>query len=142
MHRVKGVIEPFILLAPLAVVGEGGGKTKHGVELFYNGQIAQCRAVKGLFMEDIKQIGDDNGVVVVVQTEKHGDGAHHGHDEDGGSVPQGLGFFHEPALHFVHDPNGDKGQGQGEHYIVPVLIEKFPGGKEIEGHFRQNTEDQ
>lgn len=126
MHRVEGVVQPLVLLAPLAVVGEGGGKAQHGIELFYNGQIAQGRAVKGLFIEDIKQIGDDDGVVVVVQTEKHGDGTHHGHDEDGDSVPQGLGLFREPPLHLIHDPNGGQRQGQGEHHIVPVFVEKLP----------------
>ena len=83
MHRVKGVVEPLILLAPLAVVGEGGGKAQNRIKLFYNGQITQGRAVDGLFVKEVEHIGHDDGVVIVIQAEKHGcsghDRHHHSH---------------------------------------------------------------
>lgn len=142
MHRIKGVVEPLILLAPLAVVGKGGGKAQDGIKLFYNGEITQGRAVDGLFVKEIEQIGHDDGVVIVIQAEEHGHGTHDRHHDDGRSVPKGRGLFRQPPLELIHDPNGDERQSESEHHIVPVVIEELPGGKEIEGHFRHNGEEQ
>ena len=142
MHRVKGVVEPLILLAPPAVVGKRGGKAQDGIKLFYNGEITQGRAVDGLFVKEVEQIGYNNGVVIVVQAEEHGHSTHDRHHDDGRSVPKGRGLFRQPPLELIHDPNGDERQSQSEHHIVPVVIEKLPGGKEIEGHFRYDGEEQ
>ena len=96
VSRVKTVVKDLVLSAPLAIVGEGQGKSQQSPWFFVHGQEAEWDRQDIPLTEDVHEVTDEDSVVLVVQPQVHGYKAHDSNDNEGRQIPDDF----RKAFHF------------------------------------------
>ena len=76
MNGIKPIIKHFVLFAALAVVCKCQTEAQKRPRLFEHGGIAEGNGKNRHIVEQIKEITDQDGMMLVVETQGHGNNAH------------------------------------------------------------------
>ena len=129
-----------MLFAALAVVCKCQTEAQKRPRLFEHGGIAERNGKNRHIVEQIKEITDQDSMMLVVETQGHGNDAHDQNNDNRYEIPKRLRSLLHFSFQRINDPNGNKHQSQREHYIVPVHVEERGRCKHIEGYLRYDAE--